>query len=55
MTPGPINRLVVADKVDVIRRMLDGARSLPLQSLADFTADGHAIKKPEVDRKRARP
>jgi uncharacterized protein YutE (UPF0331/DUF86 family) len=43
MTPGPINRLVVADKVDVIRRMLDGARSVPLQSLADFTADPRMV------------
>lgn len=43
MTPGPISRLVVADKVDLIRRMLDGARSLPLQSLADFSADPRMV------------
>ena len=43
MTPGHISRVVVADKVAVVRRMLDGTRSLPLDSLADFTADPRMV------------
>jgi uncharacterized protein YutE (UPF0331/DUF86 family) len=43
MTPGSISRVVVADKVAMVRRMLDGIRSLPLESLADFTADPRMV------------
>ena len=43
MTPGSISRVVVADKVAVIRRMLDGIRSLPLDTLADFIADPRMV------------
>src|SRR5262245_27452667 len=40
MTPGPISRAVVADKVAM---MLDGIRSLPLESLDAFTADPRMV------------
>ena len=43
MTPGSVSRAVVADKVAIVRRMLDGIRSLPLDSLADFTADPRMV------------
>lgn len=39
MSPGLISRVVVADKIAAIRRMVDGIHSLPLESLATFTAD----------------
>jgi len=39
MSPGSISRVVVADKVALVRRMLDGIRSLPLENLAAFTTD----------------
>ena len=39
MSPGSISRAVVADKIAVIWRMLDGIRTLPLDDLAAFTAD----------------
>jgi uncharacterized protein YutE (UPF0331/DUF86 family) len=39
MTPGAISSTVVADKIEAIRRMLDGIRSLPLESIAAFTDD----------------
>lgn len=43
MTPGAVNRVVVADKVALVRRMLDGIGTLPLGSLADFTADPRMV------------
>jgi uncharacterized protein YutE (UPF0331/DUF86 family) len=43
MSPGLISRVVVADKVAAIRRMLDGARSLPLTDLSAFTADPRMV------------
>jgi uncharacterized protein YutE (UPF0331/DUF86 family) len=43
MSPGTISRVVVADKVAAVRRMLDGVRSLPLDDLATFTADPRMI------------
>lgn len=42
MSPGLISRVVVADKIAAIHRMLDGIRSLPLDDLATFTADPRA-------------
>jgi uncharacterized protein YutE (UPF0331/DUF86 family) len=39
MTPGAVNRHAVADKIDLVRRMLDGIRNLPLESLAAFRED----------------
>lgn len=36
MTPGRVRRVVVADKVETIRRMLDGIGTLPLADLAAF-------------------
>ena len=39
MSPGSISRAVVADKIALIRRMLDGIRTLPLDDPAAFTAD----------------
>lgn len=43
MSPGPISRVVVADKVAAVRRMLDGIRSLPLENLTAFTADPRMV------------
>lgn len=39
MTPSPIQAKVVLDRIAWVRRMLEGIRSLPRDSLADFTAD----------------
>jgi uncharacterized protein YutE (UPF0331/DUF86 family) len=43
MSPGRINRVVMADKTAAIRRMLDGIRTLPLRDLAAFTADPRMV------------
>lgn len=43
MSPGAISAVVVADKLEQIRRMLDGVRSLPLASLHAFTADARMV------------
>lgn len=43
MSPGLISRVVVADKVAAIQRMLDGIRTLPLENLASFTADPRMV------------
>ena len=43
MSPGSISRLVVADKVATVRRMLDRVRSLPLDSLSSFTLDARMV------------
>lgn len=43
MSPGSISRVVVADKISLVRRMLDGIRSLPLDSVGTFTADPRMV------------
>ena len=43
MSPGPISRVVVADKVAAVGRMVDGIRSLPLENLATFTTDPRMV------------
>lgn len=43
MTPGPISRVVVADKVALVRRMVDGIGTLPLADLAAFTSDPRMV------------
>lgn len=43
MSPGLINRVVVADKIAAIRRMVDGIHSLPLDDLATFTTDPRMV------------
>jgi uncharacterized protein YutE (UPF0331/DUF86 family) len=43
MSPGAINRAIVADKVGAVRRMLDGIRSLPLDDLGAFTRDPRMV------------
>jgi uncharacterized protein YutE (UPF0331/DUF86 family) len=43
MSPGQISRVVVADKVALVRRMLDGIRTLPLADLAAFTSDARMV------------
>jgi uncharacterized protein YutE (UPF0331/DUF86 family) len=43
MSPGSISRVVVTDKVAVVRRMLDGIRSLPLDDLEAFTRDPRMV------------
>ncbi len=39
MGPSPIQAKIVADRIAWVRKMLAGIRSLPRDSLADFTAD----------------
>ncbi len=39
MASSPIQAKVVLDRIAWVRRMLEGIRSLPRDSLADFTAD----------------
>lgn len=41
MTPSSINESVVADKTEVVRRMLQAMSTLPLSSLDDFLASPH--------------
>ena len=43
MSPGSISRVVVADKISLARRMLAGIGTLPLDSLAAFTADPRMV------------
>ena len=43
MSPDAISPVVVADKLEQIRRMLDGVRSLPLTSPEAFTADPRMV------------
>ena len=43
MSPGSVSRVVVADKVAAVQRMLDGIRTIPLDNLAAFTADGRMV------------
>ena len=43
MSPGLVSRIVVADKVALIGRMLDGIRSLPLSDLEAFTSDPRMV------------
>ncbi len=43
MTPSRVRRVVLADKIAVVRRMIDGIRSLPLESLRSFTADPRMV------------
>lgn len=43
MSPGLVNRLVVADKIALVQRMLDGIGSLPLADLQAFTADPRMV------------
>ena len=43
MSPGSISRVVVADKIALVRRMLDGIRSLPLDSVGAFTHDPRMV------------
>jgi uncharacterized protein YutE (UPF0331/DUF86 family) len=39
MSPGQIDRSVLADRIAIVRRMLDGARALPLSDFDAFTSD----------------
>jgi uncharacterized protein YutE (UPF0331/DUF86 family) len=43
MSPGSVSRVVVADKIAAVQRMLDGIRTLPLDNLAAFAADGRMV------------
>lgn len=43
MSPGLISRVVVADRIAAIRRMIDGIHSLPLDDLTAFTADPRMV------------
>jgi uncharacterized protein YutE (UPF0331/DUF86 family) len=43
VSPGLISRVVVADKVALVGRMLDGIRTLPLDDLDAFTADPRMV------------
>jgi uncharacterized protein YutE (UPF0331/DUF86 family) len=43
MSPGAISRVVVADKISLVRRMLDGIHSLPLDTLTAFRTDPRMV------------
>ena len=53
MTPGLVDRAIVADKTALIRRLLDGARTLPLDDLDTFTADPRMVAAGESYLRRA--
>lgn len=43
MTPGSISRVVVADKVALIRRLLSAVETLPLDDIDGFTRDPRMV------------
>jgi len=61
MSPGSVSRVVVADKVALVRRMLDGIRTLPLDDLSAFARDPRMVaaadsyrchvRRPEIPRR----
>lgn len=53
MTPGRVSRAVVADRVAIIRRLLDEAGTLPLNDLADFSRDPRMVAAGESYLRRA--
>lgn len=53
MTPGRISRSVVADRVELVRRLLHEAGTLPLNSLDDFTRDPRMVAAGESYLRRA--
>ena len=53
MTPGPIRRAVVADKVALIHRLLDGIATLPLDDLREFQRDPRMVAAAESYLRRA--
>ena len=53
MSPDAVSRLVVADKVAAIERMLQGIGTLPLGDLRSFTADPHMVAAGESYLRRA--
>ncbi|MCY4662593.1 MAG: DUF86 domain-containing protein [Acidobacteria bacterium] len=53
MTPGSVKRVVVADKVALIRRLLDGIATLPLDDLRDFQRDQRMVAAAESYLRRA--
>lgn len=53
MTPGPIRRVVVADKVALIHRLLDGIATLPLDDLREFRRDPRMVAAAESYLRRA--
>ena len=53
MTPGRISRSVVADRVELVRRLLHEAGTLPLHTLDDFTRDPRMVAAGESYLRRA--
>lgn len=53
MTPGPISRAVLADKLALVRRMRDAIGTLPLDDLDGFTADPRMVAAGESYLRRA--
>lgn len=53
MSPGSISRAVVADKIALVRRMLDAVRTLPLKDFADFSTDPRMVAAGESFLRRA--
>ena len=53
MTPGSVKRVVVADKVALIRRLLDGIATLPLDDPRDFRRDPRMVAAAESYLRRA--
>jgi uncharacterized protein YutE (UPF0331/DUF86 family) len=43
MSPGRISRIVVTDKIALVRRMQDGIQTLPLSDLTAFTSDPRMV------------
>lgn len=43
MSPGKIRATVIADKAQIIERMLDGVGTLPLASESEFVADSRMV------------
>ena len=53
MTPGPIRRVVVADRVALIHRLLDAIATLPLDDLRAFQRDPRMVAAAESYLRRA--
>lgn len=53
MTPGPLDRRVVAERSEWVREMLERIRALPLDSIESFTADPRNVDAAESCLRRA--
>jgi uncharacterized protein YutE (UPF0331/DUF86 family) len=53
MSPGSVSRAVVADKIALVRRMLEAIGTLPLQRFDDFSVDPRMVAAGESFLRRA--